>query len=132
MKNVCCQDKRLAICILGACAIVECLLLCSTSLHLFIFFFFDLRIVWVKGDGMCYTLEVGDLGTIFMSHGDIVNIRLSVLIIFPQTEQLVILAVFNLLELTGGADIAEYECRRKQFGLTLPNELVRKSSIVRP
>lgn len=27
-------------------------------------------------------------------------------------EQLVILAMFNLLELTGGADIAELECRR--------------------
>lgn len=52
-----------------------------------------------------------------MSHGDIVNIRLSMLIIFLQTELLVNLAVFNLLELAGGADKAEYECRRKQSGI---------------
>ncbi len=52
----------------------------------------------------------------FMSHGDIVNIKLSVLIIFPQTELPLNLAVFNLLELAGGADIAEYECRRNTLG----------------
>lgn len=61
------------------------------------------------------------------------------LIIFPQTELLVNLAVFNLLELAGGADIAEYECRRKHSGLPskhkglqlvvvfpcLPNDLIK-------
>lgn len=57
-----------------------------------------------------------------MSHGDIVNIKLSMLIIFPQTELLVNLPVFNLLELAGGADIAEYECRRKHSGLPSKHE----------
>lgn len=57
-----------------------------------------------------------------MSHGDIVNIKLSMLIIFPQTELLVNLAVFNLLELAGGADIAEYKCRRKHSGLPSKHE----------
>lgn len=72
----------------------------------------------------------------FISHGDIVNIKFSVLMIFPQTEQLVNLAVINLLELAGGADVAEHECRRKLFGLlfpslaTLPNELVKYGSLV--
>ena len=77
-----------------------------------------------------------------MSHGYIVNIKLSVLIIFPQTELLVNLAVFNLLDLAGVADIAECECRRKHSGLCskheglqlagvfprLPNELVKRES----
>lgn len=85
----------------------------------------------MKGESICYTLEAGDLGTLFISHGDTVNIRHSVLIIFPQTKQLVILVGFNLLGLTGGVDVAEHESRRKQLGLTLPNGLVRKSSIVR-
>lgn len=60
----------------------------------------------------------------FISHGDIVNIKLSMLMIFPQTEQLVNLAVFNLLELAGGAggaDVAEHECRRKLFGPLFPS-----------
>lgn len=52
-----------------------------------------------------------------MGYGDIVNIKLSLLIIFLQTELLVNLAGFNLLELAGGADIAEYECGRKHSGL---------------
>lgn len=52
-----------------------------------------------------------------MSHGYIVNIKLSMLIILPQTEPLLNLAVFNLLELAGEADIAEYECSRKHSGL---------------
>lgn len=47
-----------------------------------------------------------------MIHGYIVNIKVSMLIIFPQTELLVNLAL-NVLELAVGADIAEYECRRK-------------------
>lgn len=78
-----------------------------------------------------------------MSHGYTVNIKLSVFIIFPQTELLVNLAVFNLLELAGGADISEYECRRKHSGLPskheglqlacvfpcLPNDLVKRSDI---
>lgn len=46
-----------------------------------------------------------------------VNIRLSMLIIFPQTELLVNLGVLNLLELAGSADKAEYECRGKHSGL---------------
>lgn len=57
-----------------------------------------------------------------MSHGDTVNIKLSMLIIFPQTELLANLAVFNLLELAGGADIAEYKCRRKHSGLPSKHE----------
>lgn len=52
----------------------------------------------------------------------IVNIKLSMLIIFPQTELLVNLVVFNLLELAGRADIAEYECRRKHSGLPSKHE----------
>lgn len=58
----------------------------------------------------------------FMSHGYIVNIKLSVLIIFPQTELLVNLAVFNLLDLAGVADIAECEYRRKHSGLCSKHE----------
>lgn len=60
-----------------------------------------------------------------MSHGYIVNIKLSVLIIFPQTELLVNLTVFNLLELAGTADIAEYKCRRKHSGLPFKHEGVQ-------
>lgn len=53
----------------------------------------------------------------FMSHGCLVNIKLSVLTIFTKTQLLVKLSGFNLVELAGGADIAEYEYRRKHTGL---------------
>lgn len=57
-----------------------------------------------------------------MSPGDIVNIKPSMLIIFPPTELLVNLVVFNLLELAGGADKAEYRCRSKHSGLPSKHE----------
>ena len=57
-----------------------------------------------------------------MSPGDIVNIKPSMLIFFPPTELLVNLAVFNLLELAGGADKAEYGCRSKRSGLPSKHE----------
>lgn len=47
------------------------------------------------------------------------------LIIFAQTELLVNLAVFNLLELAGTADTAEYKCRRKYSGLAFKHEGVQ-------
>lgn len=53
-----------------------------------------------------------------MSHGYIVNIKLCLLIVLAQTELLVNLDVFNLLELAGTADTAEYKCGRKYSGVT--------------
>lgn len=53
----------------------------------------------------------------FMSRGCLVNINLSTLTIFTKTQLLVKLPGLNLVELAGGADIAEYEYRRKHTGL---------------
>lgn len=53
----------------------------------------------------------------FMSRGCIVNIKLSAVTVFRKTQPPVNLSGLNLVEFAGGADIAEYEYRRKHAGL---------------